>query len=81
MILCYQSIFTQGQVYATLFSPQASKTEKQKDYTAAGTNDPGLQAVADHQPQSKPQHYIGQHLIPSAHNNTPCTFYAGGVME
>lgn len=34
--------------------------------------------MSDQQAEAKPQHNIRKQLISSAHNNTPCTVYAGG---
>ena len=62
-----------------LFSAQTSNSQYQKGNTAASTQKPGFHAMANQNTQTESHHYTAEQMIPSAHNNTPCTAYAGGV--
>ena len=73
---CSSEIIPQTEIRAAVLY---SEGENWKDtHAPANAEQPGLQTVSDHQPQSKSNHQIRKQLLSPAHNNTPCTLYAGG---
>ena len=54
----------------------AKYNQRQSSRTA---EKPGFQAIAHHQAQPKTQTAATLQLLFSAHKNTPCILYAGGV--
>ena len=61
-----------------LFFPKQSKSETDPADPDQEDSKGHFAAAADKESRAKTDHRQTQCLILSAHNNTPCTFYAGG---
>ncbi len=62
-----------------LFSPDDHQSKENQSDSAASTKHPGIQTVSHHQPNTDSKQQATLQMCPSAHKNTPCKAYAGGI--
>lgn len=62
-----------------LFFTHDTKTQNQQSKSTAAAQQPAFQTLTDQHPKPKSRQTAAMQMIPSAHKNTPCKSYAGGV--